>query len=363
MSSLFESFSYKSLTLPNRVVMAPMTRSFSPRGVPAGNVADYYRRRAEGAVGLIITEGTGIGRPASLNHPDVPQFHGAAALDGWREVVKAVHQAGGRIAPQLWHVGAAPDLVHNSVMPEEPESPSGLFSPTKALGRSMSDVDIADTIQAYVEAALDAQRLGFDCIEIHAAHGYLFDQFFWPVTNLRQDGYGGDMANRGRFAVEAIKAIRAAVGNSFVILMRISQWKQQDFDAKVAASPSELEAWLAPLADAGVDIFHCSQRRFWEAEFDDSSLNFAGWTKKVTGLPTITVGSVGLSGEFIDSLGGQATTPESLDHLLERLARDEFDLVAVGRALLSDPDWLAKVRDGRHQELRSFDAADLSRLF
>ena len=106
--------------------------------------------------------------------------------------------------------------------------------------------------------------------------------------------------------------------------------------------------------DAGADILHCSQRRFWEAEFEGSDLNFAGWAKKLTGAPVITVGSVGLSGEFTAAFRGDSSTPTALDELVRRFDRGDFDLVAVGRALLMDPLWLQKVREGRTDELLGF---------
>ncbi len=124
-----------------------------------------------------------------------------------------------------------------------------------------------------------------------------------------------------------------------------------------------MEAWLRPLADAGADIFHCSQRRFWEPEFEGSDLNFAGWAKKLIGKPTITVGSVGLSGEFIAAFAGESSKPASLDELLRRLDRGDFDLVAVGRALINDPLWVQKVREGRHDELLDFSPSALGTLF
>jgi 2,4-dienoyl-CoA reductase-like NADH-dependent reductase (Old Yellow Enzyme family) len=123
-----------------------------------------------------------------------------------------------------------------------------------------------------------------------------------------------------------------------------------------------MEAWLKPLAEAGADVFHCSQRRFWEPEFEGSDLNFAGWAKKVTGKPSITVGSVGLSGEFVASYGGEASTPASLDELLRRLERGDFDLVAVGRALLQDPQWAVKIRQDRRDELMNYEASALRTL-
>lgn len=363
-SPLFAPFDLAGLALANRIVMAPMTRSFSPGGVPGANVADYYRRRAAGGVGLIVTEGTGVDRAGSLNDPNVPVFHGEAALGGWGRVAEAVHGASGRIAPQLWHVGG----MKNPLLPDydhPAEGPSGLLRPGKEYGRAMSDTDIADTVAAFARAAADAVRLGFDAVELHGAHGYLIDQFFWDGTNVRADKWNGGLAERARFAGEIVAAVRAAIGPTPLIL-RLSQWKQQDFAVKLAATPDEMAAWLQPLADAGVDAFHCSQRRFWEAEFPavdgEDGLNFAGWAKKLTGKATITVGSVGLSGEFVAAFGGEGSQPASLDALLERLARDEFDLVAVGRALIVDPDWAEKVKDGRFAELTGFDRAALGTL-
>ena len=132
--------------------------------------------------------------------------------------------------------------------------------------------------------------------------------------------------------------MREGVGPDMPLIIRLSQWKLQDYAAKIAETPTEMAEWLLPLSEAGVDVFHCSQRRFWEPEFEGSDLNFAGWAKKITGKPTITVGSVGLDGEFIAAFGGAGSKPASLDGLIERMERDEFDLVAVGRALLADPE-------------------------
>jgi 2,4-dienoyl-CoA reductase-like NADH-dependent reductase (Old Yellow Enzyme family) len=362
--SLFRPFILNGLSLPNRVVMAPMTRSFSPAGQPGANVAEYYRRRAAGGVGLIITEGTAVERTGAANDPNVPHFFGSA-LDGWSQVVSAVHGEAGRIAPQLWHVGALPN--RRNPKGEEAESPSGLYMPGRSNGHAMSDAEVADAIAAFARAAGDAQRLGFDAVELHGAHGYLIDQFFWGETNRRDDRWGGDtLPQRARFAAELLKAVRAAVGPDFPVIIRLSQWKQQDFGFRLAPTPDELLAWLAPLADAGADAFHCSQRRFWEPEFPeidgDDGLNFAGWAKKLTGRPSITVGSVGLTGEFVAGMSGEASRPASLDNLLARLERDEFDLVAVGRALIVDPDWARKVAGGRFGELSDYTTQSLLTL-
>jgi len=362
---LFRPFRLKSLDLPNRIVMAPMTRSFAPEGIPGEANAAYYRRRAEGGVGLILSEGTVVDRPTSRNAPGIPFFHGEKALAGWKGVIDAVHEAGGRMGPQIWHTGAT---RARDWEPEEPvESPSGLLAPDQPRGKAMSEEDIADTVAAFAKAAADAKRLGFDTVEIHGAHGYLIDEFFWSGTNRREDRYGGPtIGERSRFAAEVVAAVRAAVGPDFPVILRVSQWKQQDYSARLASNPDELEQWLGPLVSAGVDIVHCSQRRFWEAEFPDidgnDGLNFAGWAKKVTGAPTISVGSVGLSGEFLAAFAGETSQAAGIENLIERMERDEFDLIAVGRALLSDPQWATKMRTQDFGALKGFDPASLAQL-
>ncbi len=364
---LFEPFTCKSMALPNRIVMAPMTRSFSPGGVPGENVAEYYARRAGADVGLILTEGTTTDRPGSSSDPNVPNFHTPEALAGWKTVAEAVHGEGGKIGPQLWHVGMMRKPGTGPHPDASSDSPAGVTHTGKQVLPEPSEEEVADMISAYARAAGNAKRLGFDCVEIHGAHGYLIDQFFWDVMNVRSDRWGGDLTGRARFAADIIAECRAAVGEDFPIILRWSQWKQQDFDARLAQSPQELERFLKVFVDAGVDIIHCSQRRFWEPEFPEidgeAGLNLAGWAKKLTGLPTITVGSVGLSSDFINAFRGEGAKTRPLSDLIERMERGEFDLVAVGRALLQDPEWARKVKEGREGELADYDAEALKVLY
>lgn len=353
--SLFTPFTFNGLEIPNRVVMAPMTRSFSPGGQPTEDVAAYYRRRAEGGVGLIITEGTTIDHPSASMDDKIPDFHTKASLDGWRRVADDVHEAGGLIMPQLWHTGSM-RFEGTGLNPDASTlSPSGLKYPGKEVGQAMTKQDVTDIADAFAKGAEAAREAGFDGAQFHGAHGYLIDTFFWEGTNVRDDEYGGELEQRTAFAVEIIEKSRAAVGKDFPLIIRLSQWKQQDFDHKMATDPDKLLAFLQPLVDAGIDCFDCSTRRFWEPEFEGSDLNFAGWTKKLTGLPTITVGSVGLSGEFVAGMGGESSEAAPIDGLVERLDKGEFDLVGVGRALLTDPNWVAKIRDGRFDELMTFE--------
>ena len=364
LSALFTPFDGGGLKLKNRIAMAPMTRWKSPGQAPGADVAAYYRRRAEHDVGLVITEGTTLDHPVSSHSERIPAFHGAA-LDGWRRVVDQVHEAGGKIAPQIWHVGvmrSPGDDYPNAHLPSA--SPSGLYKAGgKTVAPSLTKAEIRDIADSYARAAESARVIGFDAVEVHGAHGYLLDQFLWEALNQRDDEYGGDAVERTRFAVEIIAAIRAAIGPDFPLILRISQWKQQDYSARLAQTPELFGAILKPISDAGVDIFHVSQRRWWEPEFEGSAMNGAGWVKRLTGKPVITVGSVGLAGAMsVRDLNEEAKISTDLGPLADRVAAAEFDIVAVGRALLSDPEWATKIKEGRLDALRPFDKTTLEVL-
>ncbi|WP_340378002.1 NADH:flavin oxidoreductase [Streptomyces sp. SS7] len=351
------------LTVPNRIVMAPMTRMFSPDGIPGEDVVSYYSRRAAAGVGLVVTEGTYVGHESAGQSDRVPRFHGEEQLAGWARVAEGVHAAGGTIVPQLWHIGMVRKQGEPPYADAPAVGPSGLrMDGTEGTGRAMTQRDLDDVIGAFAEAAAAAERIGFDGVEIHGAHGYLVDQFLWAGTNRRTDAYGGDAVARTKFAAEVVAAVRETVSAEFPIIFRYSQWKQEAYRARLAETPEELEAILTPLAAAGVDAFHASTRRYWTPEFEGSDLNLAGWTKKLTGKTTITVGSVGLDGDFIRGFAGEGAPLKGIEDLLDSLERDEFDLVAVGRALLQDPEWAAKVLAGRTDELKAYDAAALSTL-
>ncbi|PRY46625.1 NADH:flavin oxidoreductase [Umezawaea tangerina] len=351
------------LTIPNRVAMAPMTRVGSPDGVPGEEVAAYFARRAAGGTGLIITGGTYIGHPSAGQHDQVSRLDGEDTHAGWSGVVEAVHAAGGLIMPQLQHVG----MVRNPGEPPYPDAPaigpSGLgLDGTAGAGREMTLKDIDTVVEAFATAAATAERLGFDGVELHGAHGYLIDQFLWATTNRRTDAYGGDLKSRTRFAAEVVTAIRSEVSPGFPVVLRLSQWKATDYNARIADTPDELATILMALVDAGTDAFHASTRRYWLPEFPDSDLTLAGWVKELSGKPTIAVGSVGLDTEFMSSLAGGTANPTGITALLDRLEADEFDIIAVGRSLLGDPAWTTKILHGHDTTITPFTPASLAAL-
>jgi 2,4-dienoyl-CoA reductase-like NADH-dependent reductase (Old Yellow Enzyme family) len=375
---LFRPFALGSLTLKNRFVMSPMTRSFSPGGTPTADVAAYYRRRAEGDCGLIITEGVGIDHPSSIGSSsiddvDIPLIESEAELAGWRHVVEQVHAVGGKIAPQLWHQGVMREDYSGYRRDVASARPSGLWGPadrkrsplvTQDLvdrvavpTAPMSEEDIADVISAYARGARNAAQVGFDAIAIHGAHGYLIDTFLWDETNVRTDRWGGDRKQRSRFAVEVIRAIRREIPADMPVIFRFSQHKQQDFNARLANTPAELEEVLGPIADAGVDVFDASTRRFdLPAELDGSDRTLAGWARTVTGKPSMSVGSVGLGSGLYDSfIEGKSQAAANLECVAALMERGEFDLVAVGRMMLTHADFVRRLKEG--QPLEGYDIA------
>jgi 2,4-dienoyl-CoA reductase-like NADH-dependent reductase (Old Yellow Enzyme family) len=357
-SPLYRPLQVQRLVLPNRIVMSPMTRSFAPGGVLEPEMVDYYRLRVEGGVGLVVSEGTAVDHPVANYTSRIPNFYGEVALAQWRRVIEGVHAASGLMFPQLWHTGIG-RLQEQTANPDELSIGPSVVG--KKTVRPMTQKDIDDVIEAFATAAATAEKLGFDGVAIHGAHGYLIDQFFWQRTNRREDSYGGALENRIRFGVELIEEMRRRVAPDFPIMLRFSQWKGPDYDAKIAQTPQELAAILEPLARAGVDIFDASTRRFWLPEFEGSALSLAGWAKKLTGKISMAVGSVGLANPLdvkgnLEVVNQTAVTSANLAQLLEMMERGEFDLIGIGRILLTNPRWPILVREGRLSELHPYNA-------
>ncbi|MFV2110783.1 12-oxophytodienoate reductase [Micromonospora sp. LOL_025] len=347
LGSLLEPTTLAGLPLNSRFVMAPMTRFRSPDGVPTPEVAAYYRRRADNGIGLVISEGALVGHSSAGHETSVPRMTAGAAEEGWRRVTDEVHAVGGRIAAQLWHLGSAREPVDGIAA----WTPSGVPGDSHAM--TLADVDVL--LAAYADAAGVAVRAGFDAVEIHAAHGYLLDEFLWPYTNRRTDRFGGSPAGRSAFPAEVIRAVRTVVPAEMPVIVRFSHFKERDYAARIAESPAELAVILNAFAAAGADVLHASQRNFADPAFPGSPRNLAGWAKHLTGLPSITVGSIGLTRDFLGS--------RALRDLLHRLDAGEFDLVALGRILLGNPAWVTLAAAGRLDEIHNYRKADEDTYF
>jgi 2,4-dienoyl-CoA reductase-like NADH-dependent reductase (Old Yellow Enzyme family) len=365
-SPLFTPFPLKGVTLPNRFVMPGMQRGWCRDGKPLPQMADYYRRRAEGGISLVISEACAIDHPSATAQTPAAWIT-ASTGDAWAHCVEAVHAAGGHMLIQLWHEGAIRKDGGSGLLGMGPAlSPSGLIRPGKPNGRAATMDDLLELKAAYVRSALVAQRAGADGVEIHAAHGYMLDQFLWSQTNRRSDGYGGDdIRARVRFPAEIVRAIREVVGPAFILSFRFSQWKEVDYDAKNVRTPDELRLMLGAMRAAGIDIFHASTRRYFVPEWSGSDLGFAGWCKSLTDAPVIAVGSVGLDVDVMDNFFGKEAKPtgeQGLRELVRRFNNGEFDLVSVGRSVIGDPQWVRKVQERRYGDIRPFTKDDLGHI-
>lgn len=367
-SGLFTPFRLKSILLHNRFVVPAMQRGASEEGRPPAVLADYYRQRIEGGFSLIIAESCAINHPSASHKQSVLRIN-RSTMRSWRLCVDGVRKAGGHMFIQLWHEGAMrAEVSEGPYAGAETLSPSGLLTAQKACGRSLTPADLMTLKRSYVESALMAQEVGASGVEIHAGHGYLLDQFLWSVTNRRTDGYGGqNIEDRVRFPAEVVTAIRKATGADFLISFRFSQWKVSyegltpiiDNAAQIVGSPAELDVMLGALRRAGVDLFHASTRRFDAPEWPPSIRGLAGWTRTLAGAPVITVGSVGGNNDVTEGRSGETDLrtkdlTANIARLVMCFAREEFDLVAVGRASIGDPEWANKVAAGYYDKIRPF---------
>ena len=342
---LFRPFYHRKLALSSRLVMAPLPRLYAQEGMPTPETLQYYRRRAAHHIGLIITEPVAVNDSAASADSGMAHFYGGAALRAWKRICRAVHAYPCCIAPQLYHAGMlrreAPAIGPSGIDPESME----------LRGKPMSRSRISEVVQAFAQAAGDARLLGFDAVEICGGQGGLIDQFLRPETNNRADEYGGSLEARSRFACEVLHAVRKAVGRRFPVIFRFSQALSGAYSSPLVQSPEELQHLLHPLCEAGVDIFACDTAEGEErAAFHGNALSLAGWVRLLSGRPVITGGGVGLQSGLMLPLA-------------RRLAAREFDLVAVGRALLADAEWARKIHDGRESEILPFTRRAWARLF
>ncbi|MBQ5942769.1 alkene reductase [Massilia sp. AB1] len=341
-TTLFDAFSLGAMTLPNRIVMPPMTRARAAHGgVPTPLMAEYYRQRA--SAGLIITEGTQIS-PQGQGYAWTPGIHTPEQVRGWREVTAAVHEAGGRIFAQLWHVGR---LSHASLQPDgaSPVAPSALvadgvhvFIDPDGLGaaaaqgrkvqhsmpRALETQEVADIVSQFAQAAKNALSAGFDGVELHAANGYLINQFIDSGANHRCDRYGGSLSNRLRFLCEVAQAVAAVAGPERVGV-RFSPLTSAQGTVDVTPQATYLAA--ARLMDRiGLAYLHIA-----EADWDDAPVMPAAFKEA---LRLVYGGTMIYSGHY------------DLERAGEAIARGWADLVGFGRPFIANPDLPQRLRSG-----------------
>ena len=336
--SIFDHTHIRGNALRNRLIVAPMTRwSADEQGVPTSEMADYYESFSKGGFGMIITEGTYTDALFSQSDLRQPGMVTSRQMEGWKHVVTRVHAHGALVVSQLMHAGALRQMDDRTIGPSavRPEGvrlpehggPTGPF-PVPA---AMSVEDMADIQAGYVRAAELALEAGFDGVEIHAANGYLFDQFITPHTNLRTDAYGGETRNSLRFLMEVYQAVRSKMPAGFMVGIRISESKVNDLTYRWPGGSETARSIFGILAEIDPDYVHiAAEGGRWDREaLYPDGLSSTGIAKNLLKSPVIANGGmhdVGLAERLLNS--GQA------------------DLVSIGRAAIANPDWPQRIAAG-----------------
>jgi N-ethylmaleimide reductase len=356
MTTLFDPLQAGDLRLSNRIAMAPVTRNRAPGGIPREITATYYAQRA--SAGLLISEATAI-TPQAQGYANVPGLYGTEQIDGWKRVTAAVHAKGGRIVTQLWHVGR---VSHTLLQPENaaPVAPSAIAANTKSyvinsasgtgsfvpcsMPRALDAAELPGIVHDYAAAARNAvETAGFDGVEIHGANGYLLEQFLKTGANRRTDDYGGSIENRARLLLEVTRAVAAAVGAGKVGIRLSPVTPANDI---VDADPQPVYDYLArQLAPLGLAYLHIIEgatggpRAIEDRPFDYAAFKTA-----------------------YRNAGGRAAWMVNNGYdgpmALQAVASGHADMVAFGRAFISTPDLVERVRRGA-----AFNAWDTSTFY
>ncbi|HLO49884.1 MAG TPA: alkene reductase [Kamptonema sp.] len=312
-------------SLPNRVVMAPLTRNRAGEGnVPGTLNATYYHQRA--GAGLIITEASQIA-PQGLGYPQTPGIYSPEQVEGWRLITEAVHDRGGHIFLQLWHVGriSHPDLQPDGALPVAPsaiapEGEASTFSGPKPFvtPRALETDEIPGIIELYRSAAQNAIAAGFDGVEIHSANGYLLDQFLQDNTNHRTDAYGGSFENRARLLLEVIEAVTSVWGADRVGV-RLSP--SGSFNSMADSNPKALFTYVVnALNRFGLAYLHLVEPRINESATSEKAELTCGYFRSI------------FQGTIISAGGYDRELAEAA------IAAGDADLIAFGRWYISNPD-------------------------
>jgi 2,4-dienoyl-CoA reductase-like NADH-dependent reductase (Old Yellow Enzyme family) len=326
-----------------------MTRvSATSAGLPTRRMSDYYAAFAEGGFGLVVTEGLYTDKAYSQGYLFQPGLSDEVQAEGWRPIVERVHAQGARMIAQLMHAGAlsqgntyrAGTRGPSAVRPKGQQMAFYRGTGDYPMPMAMSVDEISEAIRGFAAAAVLARKAGFDGVEVHGANGYLLDQFLTEGVNLRDDRYGGDVEARLSLIVEVVKAVRAAVGEPFVVGVRISQGKVNDFLHKWSGGEEEAAAIFGALGKLPIDYLHTTEFEAWQPAFR-AGPSLAALAKKHSPVPVLANGSL-----------------HHPEHAAALIGRGEADFISLGRGALTHADWPRRVSDG--VPLDAFDPAMLS---
>jgi N-ethylmaleimide reductase len=334
MPSLFDPIRLGDIAAPNRIAMAPLTRNRSPGQVPTALVAEYYAQRADPATGagLLITEATPV---SAMGHGyiDTPGIHSAGQVEAWKAVTRAVHERGGRIVMQLWHVGR---ISHTSLLPggAQPVSSTARASGTRTLvdsgmadcsvPRALTTEEVAGVVEEFRQGAINAIAAGFDGVEVHGANGYLVDQFLRDSINDRSDRYGGSIENRCRFLVEVMTAVAGAIGSgrTGLRLSPVTPSNGATLDSDPQALMGHALQALAPLQLAFLEVVEGQTG----GPRDVAPFDYAALRR-------------GFSGACIANNG------YTREMALAAVAEGRADMVSFGRPFIANPDLGRRLRE------------------
>ena len=351
-ASLFTPVRVGRLVLPNRLAVAPMTRvSATEGGHATARMGDYYAAFAKGGFALLITEGTYTDKAFSQGYLHQPGLTDDAQQEAWRAVVSQVHARGAKIVAQLMHAGSLsqgnPHRAHTvgpSVLtPKGTQMTAYRGSGPYPTPLAMTEAEIHEAVAGFADAAARAQVAGFDGVEIHGANGYLLDQFLTEGVNTRDDHYGGPVEARLRLIAETVDAVRASTGRDFLLGVRISQGKINDFEHRWAGAEHAARTVFSTLARHGADYVHTTEHDALRGAFSDAGPSLALLAKRHSGLSVIA------NGKLHDPARAAAI-----------LTRGDADVVALGRGALACTDWPDRVRQAR--PVPDFDPAMLQPL-
>lgn len=348
-AGLFTATDINGITLRNRLAVAPMTRvSATEDGTATETMARYYERFARGGFGLLITEGIYTDQAFSQGYIHQPGITDEAQAQAWRPVLDAVHRHGARIFAQLMHAGAISQgnrfrdttVGPSAVQPKGHQMDFYYGKGAYPVPAAITDEQIAEAITGFAASAARATAAGFDGIEVHGANGYLIDQFLTDYANQRSDRWGGDTRQRTTFVRAVFEAVRAKVGKSVPVGVRISQGKVNDFTHKWAGREQDAEAIFGTLAEAGVSYIHVTEHKAWEHAFEGGHDSLVALARRYAPhVPLIANGGV--------------QDPALAQEVLAAGA----DIVALGKAALANPDFPNRIRAA--QEVAAFDPAIL----
>lgn len=338
--NLFDNHLLHGRSLRNRLVVAPLTRkSATADGIPTAEMVEYYTAFAKGGFGMIITEGVYTDTLYSKADNNQPGLTNTEQVAGWLDAVSGMHQHSAFAIAQLMHGGALGQYSEHTIAPSAVrpigtrQTEAGELTGKFPIPREMTIKDIEEVINGYVNASLLAHQAGFDGIELHAANGYLFDQFITPHTNLRTDRYGGSAANRLRFLTEVFLAIKQAMPADFIVGIRLSESKVNDLTYRWPNAAETAVELFTVLKDLDASYYHlAAEGGNWTREcLYANGSSSSGIAKAITGKPIIANGGL-----------HQRTFAESL------LNSNHADFISIGRAAIASPNWPNLIASGKN---------------